>query len=432
MSTKEDHILKAEATTPPHSSDLQAISENAEEVSPVSSEKPTTPVCLVLGMAGTGKTTLVDALSAYIEGDEDLSSSMASLKVTNTESDSGLVSSEIQKGDVFVLNLDPAVHQIPYEPNVDIRDAIDYKAVMKDYNLGPNGAIITSLNLYATRFDQVLSIVERRAPDMRAVLVDTPGQIETFTWSASGAIITDAFAMALPTLIVYVIDADRSRNSMTFVSNMLYACSIMYKTRLPMIIVFNKIDVASCEYAQAWMRDFDEFDKALNDSNFVGDLARSMAMTLEEFYKAMPTVGVSAQTGEGIPDLITAIMKATEQYNCEYRPLLEERKRKRMEDDQQRKEDELQRFKNDAADDPGPAHHFGVDRVPQDNSDDSDDYNDVDAADNGQRLSKLTPRQRERMAKMVRSSEDEEDDEEERKAFEEYRKYIEAVKGKKV
>ena len=30
-----------------------------------------------------------------------------------------------------------------------------YKEVMKQYGLGPNGGIVTSLNLFATRFDQV-------------------------------------------------------------------------------------------------------------------------------------------------------------------------------------------------------------------------------------------------------------------------------------
>lgn len=32
---------------------------------------------------------------------------------------------------------------------------VNYKNVMKQYNLGPNGGILTSLNLFATRFDQV-------------------------------------------------------------------------------------------------------------------------------------------------------------------------------------------------------------------------------------------------------------------------------------
>ena len=29
-----------------------------------------------------------------------------------------------------------------------------YQEVMKQYNLGPNGGIVTSLNLFATKFDQ--------------------------------------------------------------------------------------------------------------------------------------------------------------------------------------------------------------------------------------------------------------------------------------
>ncbi len=31
---------------------------------------------------------------------------------------------------------------------------VNYKNVMKQYSLGPNGGILTSLNLFATRFDQ--------------------------------------------------------------------------------------------------------------------------------------------------------------------------------------------------------------------------------------------------------------------------------------
>lgn len=31
---------------------------------------------------------------------------------------------------------------------------VNYKNVMREYSLGPNGGILTSLNLFATRFDQ--------------------------------------------------------------------------------------------------------------------------------------------------------------------------------------------------------------------------------------------------------------------------------------
>ena len=32
------------------------------------------------------------------------------------------------------------------------------------------------------------------------------------------------------------------------------ACSILYKTRLPLLLVFNKVDVAKHDFAVTWMR----------------------------------------------------------------------------------------------------------------------------------------------------------------------------------
>ena len=75
----------------------------------------------------------------------------------------------------------------------------------------------------------------------RHVLFDTPGQIEVFTWSASGAIITESLASSFPTVVAYVMDTARCVNPVTFMSNMLYACSIMYRTKLPFIVVLNKV-----------------------------------------------------------------------------------------------------------------------------------------------------------------------------------------------
>lgn len=224
-------------------------------------------------MAGSGKTTLVQALAAH-------------LGATDTPA--------------YLLNVDPAVADLPYEPNIDIRDTVDYAAVMGDYQLGPNGAILTALNLFATRFDQVLDLLTARADDVDYVLVDTPGQIETFTWSASGAIISEALAAALPTVVLFVVDTARAASPLTFVSNMLYACSVLYKTRLPLVVVWNKVDVAPAGRAQAWMGDYEGLSDAIGDDpTFAGGLARSMALTLEVFYEAIRSVGVSALTGEG-------------------------------------------------------------------------------------------------------------------------------------
>lgn len=115
---------------------------------------------------------------------------------------------------------------------------------MKQYKLGPNGGIVTALNLFSTKFDQVIELIKKAGKDHEYVIIDTPGQIEVFTWSASGSIITEALAYHFPTIIVYVMDIYRSHKPVTFMSNMLYACSILYKTnKLPLVVAMNKVSL---------------------------------------------------------------------------------------------------------------------------------------------------------------------------------------------
>ena len=110
---------------------------------------------------------------------------------------------------------------------------------------------------------------------------------------------------------------------------MLYACSIFYRTQLPLVVCFNKIDVVSHEFAVEWMTDYDAFVEALRserDDSYMSTLVRSMGLNLQEFYETLRTVGVSASTGMGMEDLFEAIDEAAQLYNKEYAPALEARK----------------------------------------------------------------------------------------------------------
>ncbi|KAK5053781.1 hypothetical protein LTR84_001742 [Exophiala bonariae] len=333
----------------------------------------TSPVAVVcIGMAGSGKTTFMQRINNYLH---------------------------VNKTKPYVLNLDPAVTHVPFQPNIDIRDSINYKEVMKQYNLGPNGGILTSLNLFATKIDQIMGLLEKRAsppPDSNITppkhfLVDTPGQIEVFVWSASGSILLESFASSFPTVIAYIIDTPRTSSTSTFMSNMLYACSILYKTKLPMILVFNKTDVQDAEFAREWMTDFEKFQDALQEeqnkgvfggeghggSGYMGSLVNSMSVMLEEFYSHLNMVAVSSMTGDGIDDFFEAVEEKRKEFEKDYQPELEKRRKERQEESASHRANDLTKVMKDMNMD-GKSKAVPKKRDEESSEDDDEDVNDPD------------------------------------------------------
>jgi GTPase SAR1 family protein len=295
-------------------------------------DKPTSVI--VIGMAGSGKTTLMRLLGESFIGRDEAGS----------------------KGEGYFINLDPAVFDrslkkvasndntttpdeeqeaesdLPYFADIDIRDTIKYKDVMNQHGLGPNGSIVVSLNLFATKFDQVLNFCEKRAAEvpMDYIFCDTPGQIEVFTWSASGSIITQMLSATFPTCILYIVDTPRNMNPVTIMSNMMYACSIMYKNKLPFILVFNKTDICDPAPILNWMTDIDAFLDALqNDESYMKTLTKSMALILARFYQTIQYVCISSMTGEGLDDLCTALSKVPAEFAEVYLPIMKIKQRNR-------------------------------------------------------------------------------------------------------
>ena len=94
-----------------------------------------------------------------------------------------------------------------------------------------------------------------------------------------------------------------------------YLDSILYKTKLPFILVFNKIDVQPHDFALEWMTDFEEFQRALashdgtrdaeGEPTYMNSLMNSMSLVLDEFYKNLKVCPRSADSKRVVqlPDL---------------------------------------------------------------------------------------------------------------------------------
>ena len=141
-----------------------------------------------VGTAGSGKSTLVYAFQQWMT---------------------------LQGLDTITVNLDPGAEQIPYEPDVDIRDWVKVEEVMRDYGLGPNGAQIVCADLMALNSKELVETVEKFRTNY--VLIDTPGQIELFAFRQSSQVIIDALGRD-QSFLAFLSDPALARTASGYVS----------------------------------------------------------------------------------------------------------------------------------------------------------------------------------------------------------------------
>ena len=281
---------------------------------------PNAPTYVIaLGMAGTGKSTLISAL--------------ASLAVPGKTSASETVASF---SPMFV-NLDPAVASLLYPVALDIRKAVNYNQLISEGKLGPNGAILTALNLFAAKADlfltQLQETIAARAAEGRPVshvIIDTPGQIEAFAWSASGSILSQLLSLSGPTCLLYLLDTPRCSSSpATFASAALYGVSIRLRLRLPLVLVLTKGDLEDSSTIMTYLVDPEELgaavrEHAVESTSYMGSLTTSLGLVLEKFLQLIDTVpDVSAATGANLEELLRAIERQRAVYFSDTLPRLQ-------------------------------------------------------------------------------------------------------------
>ena len=64
------------------------------------------------------------------------------------------------KQKTVTVNLDPGVLNLPYAPDIDIRNKININQIMDEYSLGPNGALVLAADLIAEEAERLGGEIE--------------------------------------------------------------------------------------------------------------------------------------------------------------------------------------------------------------------------------------------------------------------------------
>ena len=212
------------------------------------------------------------------------------------------------------LNLDPGTLDLPYEPDVDVRNYIDINTLMSSYQLGLNGALIMASDMIATRLEEIQD--EINSLNAEYVLVDTPGQIELFAFRESGPYFVSHFQSDNKATL-FIFDGMLVSSPINYVSISLLASSIKLRLKTPQIGVLTKRDLIIDKLPEVlgWSSSRALLESALNsekDSEYsllCKDLMRSLSRS--GFMEGI--LAVSSLTMNGIITLSAALSRILNQ-----------------------------------------------------------------------------------------------------------------------
>ena len=214
----------------------------------------------------------------------------------------------------IALNLDPGAVNLPYEPDVDVRDYIDIATLMESYGLGPNGSLVMASDMIATKMDEIQKEVDGLNPDY--VIVDTPGQIELFAFRASGPyFVSNLHADSKATIFAF--DGMLVSSPINYVSISLLASSVKLRLKTSQINVLTKRDLVidKLKDIMDWAGSHTALERALEvekDAEY-SLLSKDLARSMSKGGFAAGLVAVSSVTMNGIVNLSAALARTLNQ-----------------------------------------------------------------------------------------------------------------------
>jgi len=209
-----------------------------------------------------------------------------------------------------ILNLDPGVENLPYSCDIDVRDHVDIISLMKQYDLGPNGALIMANDLIASKIDKIQDEIANVNPDY--LIIDTPGQIELFAYRTSGPFLVENLD-AEEKVNIFLYDGSLITTPVNFVSIALLATSIKLRLKISTINLITKTDLVGAKMKEIlqWSTNLKSLETAISDEadGETYTLTTNILRSLNFGGFAQGLIPISSVTGEGMVNLESALSR---------------------------------------------------------------------------------------------------------------------------
>ncbi|BDC36285.1 MAG: GTPase [Candidatus Methanoliparum thermophilum] len=237
----------------------------------------------MLGTAGSGKTSFTASFQEW-------------LKLLDIE--------------VVTVNLDPGEMNLPYDPEVDIRDWINLYDVMEKFKLGPNGSQIVCSDEIALKADEIKDSINFFDADI--ILIDTPGQIELFAYRETGKILIERLGVD-NSVILFLFDPIISKRANGFVSLQMLSLSTQFIFSLPQLNILSKSDVIDEDLLKKIMEWYYTpetlYNDLINQKGISKEISIEVLKMLEVIGMQGSLISVSSESLEGMDDVYNFIIQ---------------------------------------------------------------------------------------------------------------------------
>lgn len=242
-------------------------------------------IVVFIGPAGAGKSSLVYAYSKWLE--------------------------ETFGYKVYRVNLDPAADYIPYTPDFDVRSIINVHRIAIEYGLGPNGALLKSMDILASKINIIEETISNIDSDF--VLIDTPGQMEIFIFRDIAIKLMNILKrISRQFVAVFVVDADIINRYEDYAFISIMSVAMQARLGVDVIPIINKIDlVLKIDVIGDLVSDVEIVIEKLKTSGTYGEMMSNILNTIWLYAKATRVPRVSAKTLENIEELHRIIHELT-------------------------------------------------------------------------------------------------------------------------